>query len=60
MVKVNNFGSYPLLDRVNFICFSHVIKVEKREILRIYCKHICVPLLFSVFAGKLPLGGQSE
>ena len=39
---------------------SYVIKVDKRQILRLYSKHICMFLLFLVFPGKLPLCGQSE
>ena len=39
---------------------TYVIKVDKREILRLYLKHIHVLLLFLVFPGKLPLCSQSE
>ena len=34
---------------------TYVIKVDKREVLRLYFKHICVVLLFLDFLGKLPL-----
>ena len=34
---------------------TYVIKVDKRDILRLYFKHIHVLLLFLVFPGKLPL-----
>ena len=39
---------------------AYVIKVDKREALRLYFKHIHVPLLFLVFPLKLPLWGESE
>ena len=39
---------------------THVIKVDKREVFRLYYKHIHVFLLFLVFPGKLPLWGESE
>ena len=38
----------------------YVIKVDKREVHRLYFKHIHVLLLFLVFPGKLPLCSQSE
>ena len=38
----------------------YVIKVDNREVLRLYVKHIHVLLLFLVFPGKLPLWGESE
>ena len=62
-VKVNNFGSYLLfdpLDQANLMFLTYVIKVDKREVLRLYFKHIYVLLLFSVFQVKLPLCSQSE
>ena len=34
---------------------TYVIKVDEREVLRLYFKHIHVLLLFLVFPGKLPL-----
>ena len=34
---------------------TYVIKVDKREVLRLYFEHIHVLLLFLVFPGKLPL-----
>ena len=34
---------------------TYVIKVDKREVLRLYFKHIHMLLLFLVFPGKLPL-----
>ena len=33
---------------------TYAIKVDKREVLRLYFKHIHVLLLFLVFPGKLP------
>ena len=39
---------------------AYVIRVDKREVLRLYFKHIYVLLLFSAFLGKLPLYGKSE
>ena len=39
---------------------TYVIKVDKREVLRLYFKHIHVVLLFSVYPGKLPLYSQNE
>ena len=39
---------------------TYVIKVDKREVLRLYFKHIYVLSLFSVSPGKLPLCSQSE
>ena len=54
MVKVNNFGPYPIfdtLDQAKFDMFlTYVIKVDEREILRIYNKHIVVLLLFLLFS----------
>ena len=38
----------------------YVIKVDKREVLKVYFEHIYMLLLFSVFPGKLPLCDQSE
>ena len=38
---------------------TYVIKVDKREVLRLYFEHI-VLLLFLVFPGKLPLGSENE
>ena len=38
----------------------YVIKVDNREVPRLYLKHIDMLLLFSVFREKLPLRGQSE
>ena len=62
--KNNNFGSYPSfdpLDQANSRRFlTYVIKVDKREVLRLYFKHIHVILLFLVFSGKLPLCSESE
>ena len=61
---MNNFGSYPSfdpLDQANLTCFlTCVIKVDKKEVLGLYFKHIHVLLLFVVFLGKLPLCSQSE
>ena len=37
---------------------TYVIKVDKREVPRLYFKHICVVLLFLDFPGKLPLCPQ--
>ena len=37
-----------------------VIKADKREVLRLYFKHIHVLLLFLVLPGKLPLYGEGE
>ena len=39
---------------------TDVIKVDKREVLRLYFEHIYVLLLSSVFPEKLPLFGNSE
>ena len=39
---------------------TFVIKVDKREVLRLHFKHIHVLLLVLVFPGKLPLWGESE
>ena len=39
---------------------TYVIKVDKREVPRLYFKHIHVLLLSLVFPGKLPLCSQSE
>ena len=39
---------------------TYVIKVDTREVLRLYFKHIHVLLLFLVFPGKLPLCSESE
>ena len=39
---------------------THVIKVDKREVLRLYYKHVHVPLLFLGFPGKLPLCNQHK
>ena len=39
---------------------TYVIKVDRREVVRLYFKHIHVLLLFLVFPGKLPLYGESE
>ena len=56
-VKMNNFGLYPSfdpLDQANSRCFlRYVIKVDKREVLRLYFEHTDVLLLFLVFPGKL-------
>ena len=38
----------------------YVIKVDKREVLKLYFEHIHMLLLFLVFPGKFPLCGQSE
>ena len=38
----------------------YVIKVDKREVSKVYFEHIHMLLLFLVFPGKLPLCGQSE
>ena len=58
-VKVNKFGSYPIFappgSGQSDMFLTYVIKVVKREVLRLYFKHICVLLLFLVFPGKLPL-----
>ena len=40
------------------IFFTYVIKVDKREVLRLYLKHICVLLLFLVSPVKLPFCSQ--
>ena len=39
---------------------TNVIKVDKREVLRLYFKHIHVLLWVLVFPGKLPLCDESE
>ena len=39
---------------------TYVIKVDKREVPRLYFKHICVVLLFLDFQGKLPLCHKRE
>ena len=57
-VNVSDFGSYALfdpLDQANFISFRqswYVIKVDKREVLRLYFKHIYVLLLFLGLPGS--------
>ena len=59
----DNFGSYPLfgpLDQANFMFLTYVIKVDKREVLRLYFKHTYVLLLLSDFLVNLPLCGKSE
>ena len=38
----------------------YVIKVDKRELLRLFFEHIYMLLLCLGFPGKLPLCGQSE
>ena len=69
MVKVNNFGLYPSfdpLDQANLtfvLChmfLTYIMKVDKREVLRLYFMHIHVLLWFLAFPGKLPLCGESE
>ena len=63
-VKVNNFVSYSSFDPLEsgqFKMFlTYVIKVDKREVLRLYFEHIYVLLLFLAFPGKLPLGRENE
>ena len=39
---------------------TDIIKADKREVLRLYFKHIHVLLWFLVFPGKLPLCGETE
>ena len=39
---------------------TYVIKVDEREVLRLYFKHIYMLLLFLVFPGKLFLCHKSE
>ena len=39
---------------------TYVIKVDKREVLGLYFKHIHMLLLFLVFPGKLPLSSKSQ
>ena len=39
---------------------TYVIKVDKREVLRLYFKHICAVLFFLDFLGKLPLCRKRE
>ena len=39
---------------------TYVIKVDKREVIRLYFERVYVLLLFSVLQGKLPLCGKSE
>ena len=64
-VKMNNFCSYsipslpPGSDQFGMF-LTYVIEVDKREILRLYFKHIHVLFLLLVFVGKLPLRGKSE
>ena len=49
------------LDQANLKCFGHMSsKLIKREVCRLYFKHIHVLLLFLAFPGKLPLHGESE
>ena len=63
MVKVNNFDSSQFClpgSGQSDMFLTYVIKVDKREVLRLYFKHIHVLLLFLVFPGKLPLYGESE
>ena len=58
-VKVNNFGSYPIIAPW-IRPISYVIKVDKREELTLNFEDIDVLLLFLVLPGKLPLYGKSE
>ena len=39
---------------------TYVTRVDEREVLILYFKHIDVFLLFSVFPVQLPLCGQSK
>ena len=39
---------------------TYVIKVDEREVLRLYFKHICAVSLFLDFPGKLPLCRKRE
>ena len=39
---------------------TYVIKVDEREVLKLYFEHIHVLLLFLVFPGKLPLWIENE
>ena len=39
---------------------TYVIKVDKKEVPRLYFKDTRVPLLFFLFLGKLPLCCKSE
>ena len=63
--KEDNFGSYPFFypfpgSGQSDMFLTYVIKVDKREVLRLYFEHIHVLLLFFVSPGKLPLWGESE
>ena len=52
---------YPFLGSgQSDIFLTYVIKVDAREVFRLYFKHIHVLLLILVFPGKLPLCSQSE
>ena len=55
---MNNFGSYPILDPTGsgqFEMFlTYVIKVDTREVPRLYYKHIHVLLLFLVSQENYP------
>ena len=61
-VKVNNLAHITLLTWSGQcdMFFTYVIKVDKREIRRLYSKHIHVLSLFLLFPGKLPLCGKCE
>ena len=50
----------PRSGQFEMFSVTYVIRVDKREVLRLYFKHIHVLLLFLVFPGKLPLWGESE
>ena len=43
-----------------YMFLTYVIKVGKREVFRLYFKHICVVSLFIGFPGKLPLCRKRE
>ena len=62
--KENNFGSYPFFNPFpgsgqSGMFLTYVIKVDKREVLRLYFEHIHVLLLFFVvffFQENYPYG----
>ena len=63
MVKMNDFDSshFGSSGSGQFYMFlTYVIKVDKREAVRLYFYHIHVLLSFLVFPGKFLLYGESE
>ena len=60
--KENNIGSYPFFypfpgSGQSDMFLTYVIKVDKREVLRLCFEHIHVLLLFLCFSRKITLMG---